>query len=98
MNQGEREDGVDLTDQNAKPRKAGMKRGRRNRVQDFTAHPNGCERKQDLGQGHNRISGRRLTHSCMRRDRSVPGLKRELGQVHLRQNENDGEQRQFENE
>jgi hypothetical protein len=82
---------VDLTDQNAKSRKTGMKRQRRNGIQNFTVYPNGWKRKQYLGQNHNRVPRRRLTYSRVRRDRSVPGLKRELGQVHLRQNENDGE-------
>ena len=82
---------MDLTDQNAKSRKTGMKRQRRNGIQNLTVYPNDWKRKQFFGQNHNRVSRRRLTHPRMRRDRSVPGLERELGQVHLRQNENDGE-------
>ena len=43
LGQQKREDGVDLTEQNAKLRQTGMKRGRRNGVWNFTVHPDGRE-------------------------------------------------------
>ncbi len=58
----------------------------------------GWERKQYFRQYHDRVSRRRLTHPRVRRNRSGSCLERELRQVHLRQNQDDGEQGQFEDE
>ncbi len=54
-------------------------------------HPDSKLRIQHIRQGRNRISRCRLTNSRVRRYRSVPILKGKVGQIHLRQNENNGE-------
>ena len=75
-----------------------MQGRRRNNLQNFTVYLDGRVRNLQPRQGRDRISGSRLAGSDMRRYRRVPILEGEVRQIHLRQNENNCEQRQFESE